>query len=212
MRTAQRVLFVALVFILASCNGDGDNGMAAATVTIDVAPTEITLGQSATLTWSTNGATCTASGDWSGAQDASGTLTVTPTTTGEHTYSLMCTGGSYGQSNSVSATLTVDEATAFSMSSLISDGSVTAAATDANLVNPWGIVFAPGAPAWVANNATQTATVYNGTGTVLPHHRESARGPQWRRGRHGHREQHEHDRLRGHERNRYRRSPLPVRR
>jgi len=35
---------------------------------------------------------------------------------------------------------------------------------DANLVNPWGIVFAPGATVWVANNRTQTATLYDGTG------------------------------------------------
>src|SRR5678815_5364045 len=122
MRTVQRVIFVALVFIIVSCNGyGGGDGMSAATATINVDPTEITLGESATLTWSTNGAGCTASGDWSGAQDASGTLTVTPTTTGTLTYSLVCTGGSYGQSDTASATLTVNEATAFSMSALISD-------------------------------------------------------------------------------------------
>jgi uncharacterized protein (TIGR03118 family) len=50
------------------------------------------------------------------------------------------------------------------MSKLVSDGAVTAATTDAHLVNPWGIVFAPGAPVWVANNATQSATLYDGTG------------------------------------------------
>jgi len=33
----------------------------------------------------------------------------------------------------------------YSVSKLVSDGAVTAATTDANLVNPWGIVFAPGA-------------------------------------------------------------------
>ena len=45
-------------------------------------------------------------------------------------------------------------ASAYSESKLVSDGAVTAATTDANLVNPWGIVFAPGAPVWVANNRT----------------------------------------------------------
>ena len=53
---------------------------------------------------------------------------------------------------------------AYSMSKLVSDGAVTAATTDTHLVNPWGIVFAPGAPAWVANNATQSSTLYDGTG------------------------------------------------
>jgi uncharacterized protein (TIGR03118 family) len=169
MRMAIRFLGVTLLISVASCGGyGGGNGNTPATVTLDVEPTEITLGQSATLTWSTNGSSCTASGDWGGAQDASGTLTVTPTTAGPHAYSLVCQGGSYGRSNSTTATLTVDEASAFSMSALISDGSVAASTTDANLVNPWGIAFAPGAPIWVANNATQTATTYDGTGTPQP--------------------------------------------
>jgi uncharacterized protein (TIGR03118 family) len=50
------------------------------------------------------------------------------------------------------------------VSKLVSDGAVAAATKDANLVNPWGIVFAPGATVWVANNRTQTATLYDGTG------------------------------------------------
>ena len=43
-------------------------------------------------------------------------------------------------------------------------GADSAATTDAKLVNPWGIVFAPGATVWVANNRTQTSTLYDGTG------------------------------------------------
>lgn len=54
------------------------------------------------------------------------------------------------------------------MSALISDGSVSGTTSDPKLINPWGIVFAPGRPAWVANNATQTSTLYDGTGGVLP--------------------------------------------
>jgi uncharacterized protein (TIGR03118 family) len=50
------------------------------------------------------------------------------------------------------------------MSKLVSDGAVTAATKDDKLVNPWGIVFAPGATVWVANNRTQTSTLYDGTG------------------------------------------------
>jgi len=56
-------------------------------------------------------------------------------------------------------------ASSYSMSKLVSDGSVAAASTDAHLVNPWGIVMAPGAPVWVADNGSQTSTVYDGTGT-----------------------------------------------
>jgi uncharacterized protein (TIGR03118 family) len=57
-------------------------------------------------------------------------------------------------------------ASAYSMSKLVSDGAVPAATTDAHLMNPWGIVFAPNAPVWIANNGTQSSTLYDGTGLV----------------------------------------------
>jgi uncharacterized protein (TIGR03118 family) len=168
LRVAQRFIFVTLALIVVACGGGGGgSGMQAATTTIAVQPATITLGQSATLTWTTNGTGCTATGAWTGAQNAGGTLVVTPTAVGTQTYTLVCTGGIYSQSTSRSTTLTVNAPSAFSMSSLISDGSVAAVTTDANLVNPWGIVFAPGAPVWVANNGTQTSTLYDGTGNKV---------------------------------------------
>lgn len=51
---------------------------------------------------------------------------------------------------------------------LVSDGSVTADHVDPNLKNPWGIAFNPDGPVWVANNVTQTSTLYDGTGTAAP--------------------------------------------
>jgi uncharacterized protein (TIGR03118 family) len=162
------ILLPLLATIVAACGGDGGSNMEAASANITVQPATITLGQSATLTWSTNGTGCTASGAWSGAQAASGTLVVTPSAVGTQTYTLVCTGGIYSQSSSQSATLTVNAPSAFTMSSLVSDGAVPAATTDANLKNPWGIVFAPDAPVWIANNVTQTATIYDGTGTTVP--------------------------------------------
>lgn len=101
-----------------TCTGSGGSSMASATVTvsnpppptvtISVAPTSITLGQSATLTWSsTNATTCTASNAWSGAENANGTLAVTPSATGPQTYTLTCSAaGSTGVS--ASAILTVN--------------------------------------------------------------------------------------------------------
>jgi uncharacterized repeat protein (TIGR03803 family) len=84
-----------------TCNGPGGSLIASAaltvnnppppTVTLSVAPTSITLGQSATLTWSsTNATTCMASNAWSGTRNTSGTLAVTPTATGTQTYTLTC--------------------------------------------------------------------------------------------------------------------------
>jgi uncharacterized protein (TIGR03118 family) len=51
---------------------------------------------------------------------------------------------------------------------LVSDGSVPAAHTDHNLINPWGIVFSPNGPVWVANNGTGVSTLYDGQGVPQP--------------------------------------------
>jgi uncharacterized protein (TIGR03118 family) len=50
------------------------------------------------------------------------------------------------------------------MTPLVSNGSMAGTTTDPNLINPWGIVFAPNAPVWIANNGTQTSTLYDGAG------------------------------------------------
>ncbi len=43
-------------------------------------------------------------------------------------------------------------------------GAAGAAHTDVNLVNPWGIAFGPTSPSWVANNHSETSTLYDGNG------------------------------------------------
>jgi uncharacterized protein (TIGR03118 family) len=52
----------------------------------------------------------------------------------------------------------------FAMKPLVSNGSVMGTMNDPNLINPWGVAVAPGGPVWVANNATQTSTAYDGSG------------------------------------------------
>jgi uncharacterized protein (TIGR03118 family) len=52
----------------------------------------------------------------------------------------------------------------YAMTPLVSDGFVAARFSDPNLKNPWGLAFNPTAFAWVANNATGKATLYDGTG------------------------------------------------
>jgi uncharacterized protein (TIGR03118 family) len=54
----------------------------------------------------------------------------------------------------------------FAVTNLVSDGSVSAARTDTDLVNAWGLAASPSGPMWVANNGTQTSTVYDGNGTT----------------------------------------------
>ena len=47
---------------------------------------------------------------------------------------------------------------------LTSDIADISAFTDANLVNPWGMVASPTGPWWVSDNATGLSTLYDGTG------------------------------------------------
>jgi hypothetical protein len=101
--------------LLLNCGGGGygggdGGGNPRASLDISVEPDTITLGESATLTWNSNAGSCQASGAWDGSQASSGSLTVTPDATGEFTYSLVCGGGGYRESETGSATLTVNAA------------------------------------------------------------------------------------------------------
>jgi hypothetical protein len=76
-------------------------------VRISLSATTILAGESATLTWSSTSATaCSASGAWSGSQQLSGTLIVTPTVPANYAYDLSCVGT--GGNGGGSATLTVN--------------------------------------------------------------------------------------------------------
>jgi serine protease len=79
----------------------------APTVTIAVSPTSITVGESATLTWSSiDASSCSASGAWNGTKQPSGSQPVTSMTAGSLSYTLACTGTG-GTASSV-ATVTVN--------------------------------------------------------------------------------------------------------
>ena len=108
-----------------------------------------------------------------------GSATETPTAAGTLTYTLTCTGsagggGSYGGGGtaptaSQSTTLTINPAappppTAYRVTKLVADGAGAAATQDTNLVNPWGLVFFGQDPVWIANNATNTSSLYDGNG------------------------------------------------
>jgi uncharacterized protein (TIGR03118 family) len=173
-RRARLLVALQVVASLAAgCGGGGyggSGGQKMPTVALSVSPTSIVLGASATLTWSSSvGTSCTASGAWSGAKATSGTESVSPVATGSQAYTLNCSGGAYSGSGSASATLTVTAPSAFSATSLIADTAGTGAQSiDANLVNAWGIAFGPTSPAWVANNHTESSTLYDGNGKAQP--------------------------------------------
>jgi uncharacterized protein (TIGR03118 family) len=185
------VVSTLLAIQLAACGGGGGSGYNAPTtnppsstpptVTVNVQPTTITAGQNATLTWSNTGGlgNCTASGGWTGSQNASGTQSVAPTATTTYTLTCSSTGssGGYGGGGSTSysgmATLTVNgtpppTASVFKSKLLVSNTAVGSATVDPHLVNAWGIVFAPGAPVWTANNGdgSGSSTLYDGNGAL----------------------------------------------
>ena len=57
------------------------------------------------------------------------------------------------------------QADIYTVHALVSDGAVTpAAATDASLVNGWGLSAGPTTPWWASNNGSSTSTLYNGAG------------------------------------------------
>jgi CubicO group peptidase (beta-lactamase class C family) len=108
------------------CSGPGGDSLAQSvtvqveappaptTLTLTAAPTAITTGGSATLTWNASQASaCTASGGWTGSKSATGgTETVTPTAT--TTYMLRCNGTT---EVTRSATVTVNALPAASITS-----------------------------------------------------------------------------------------------
>jgi uncharacterized protein (TIGR03118 family) len=164
------------VGILESCGGGGyhapSGAMMPASITINLSPTTVVAGHPSTLMWTaTSGTSCSASGAWSGTQPASGTMTVSGTAAGMETFTLTCSSGIYS-SSSASATLTVTAASTATVTELVSDvAGGMASHVDSNLVNPWGVSIpaAPStAPAWVANNGTQTSTLYDGNGVPQP--------------------------------------------
>lgn len=53
----------------------------------------------------------------------------------------------------------------YNQTNLVANTSGVAPATDASLINPWGLARSSGSPWWVADNKTGLSTLYNGAGT-----------------------------------------------
>jgi uncharacterized protein (TIGR03118 family) len=55
----------------------------------------------------------------------------------------------------------------YSVHGLVADTALAADHLDASLQNSWGIVFNPNGAVWIADNRTNTSTLYDGTGTKV---------------------------------------------
>src|SRR5882724_3341144 len=100
-KSAPLVLLIASLCFINACGGGSTPPPPpppAPTLTLSASSSTVTLGESVMLTWSsTNATSCTASAspnesDWSGLEPISGSLSVTPASTGTSTYTLQCTG------------------------------------------------------------------------------------------------------------------------
>jgi uncharacterized protein (TIGR03118 family) len=136
-------------------------------VNLAASATAITIGRSVTLNWSSAN-TNSCSGNWLSAPlPLSGALAVTPANTGAFHYIVSCNGP--GGSNDARVEVDVTGASMFAITDLVANSAGTAAKTvDPELVNPWGIAFAPGSAGVVANNGTATSTEYDGEGVAQP--------------------------------------------
>lgn len=61
-----------------------------------------------------------------------------------------------------------DDENSYKLTRLVSDKPGVAEHQDPNLVNAWGLVAGPSTPWWVANNGTDTSTLYDGAGNAIP--------------------------------------------
>jgi uncharacterized protein (TIGR03118 family) len=169
-RIARPILAALCTVALAACGGgssDGPATAAAPAVTLSVSQSAITAGQSLFVTWNSSGSSCTAGGAWSSTATlaSSGTAEVFPTGSGAQNITVTCSSG--GASNVSLAPITIGAASAFTQTLLVADQTGgTARVTDANLTDPWGIVFGPTTPVWVSNARSQTATLYGGDGVA----------------------------------------------
>lgn len=78
-------------------------------------------------------------------------------------------GGGSAVSSGGSSMLTQAPTTTISDTVLVTSNTglvATVTTIDANLSNPWGLVTAPGLPFWVADNNSNLATLYSGTGVI----------------------------------------------
>ncbi len=85
--------------------------------------------------------------------------------------SLACDAGERGTAPSLTSpsfSLRAGPSSFYEQHNLVSDGAVPADLVDAALVNAWGLVASATSPWWVADNGTDSSTLYNGsTGAKL---------------------------------------------
>src|SRR6266700_5648461 len=84
--------------------------------------------------------------------------------------SLACDAGERSTAPSLTSpsfSLRAGPSSFYEQHNLVSDGAVPADLVDPSLVNAWGLVSSATSPWWVANNGTDTSTLYTGAGAKV---------------------------------------------
>jgi chitodextrinase len=134
------------------------------TVAISAAPSSVASGGSSTLSWSsTNAASCTASGDWSGVEPTSGSQ-VTSGLTAQSTYTLTCNGAGGQAAASTTVSILPPDTTApvVSVTAPVDGASVSGAVTlAANATDDAAVANVTFAIDGVQQGARDTTTPYS---------------------------------------------------
>lgn len=120
--TLKLIAILTILIILGGCNkSDNDDNSGTGQpqspeISIIASPTAVSPNDSTSLDWSsTNATSCTASGDWSGIKDTSGTEVISQLQT-DSTFTLSCTGDGGSTSASVNVTVSTQPVTTVSLS------------------------------------------------------------------------------------------------
>jgi len=136
----------ALPLAVTACGGDSAASVplpaavvaaVAPAVSMSFSPAAIKTTDFATLTWtSTNAATCTGSGAWTGSQATTGTIKVSPLAAGKSTYALSCTGTG-GTTSSAATLLATSRAAALPIGLYVGNPNGNEAAPMARFQSDW---------------------------------------------------------------------------
>src|SRR6058998_1342737 len=94
------------------------------------------------------------------------TLTITAVILASVLPAVAGSGDGYGPGGGDPGAASAAKRNAYTVTPLVSDGFIPAPATDANLLNAWGIAASGGGPWWVADNHSDKSTIYDGDGTI----------------------------------------------
>jgi hypothetical protein len=147
----------------------GTSGAPPPTVSLAANPTNVAVGGTSTLTWSsTNATSCTASGGWSGSEPVSGSWTTSPLSS-TSTFSLSCTGPGGTASQSITVSVTQSLNGLHVVGNKIVDGSgqtvvihgVNKSGTEYACIQGWGIFSPAGSDTLQAIQAMKAWTGLN---------------------------------------------------